>query len=611
MSTATNPGGIATRWRRPTLVGFLPIVGAVVLVVATGAAISNNGYWVLVATTAAITYVLVGGYNVIFGSAGLFSLCHVSLYAVGAYGSVILETTYGWSFIPAALASIAVAMVLGVVIAWPTSRLDGHFLALGTLAFATVASSVMTNWVDVTGGASGFLGIVPPHLFGRDWLGGTLDYFYFCAAVAVVSFVFFRRLSASALGRRFVALRESEVSAQASGINPAATRLLAFALSAMFAAVAGVLYAHLALFISPETFGLSAMLQVLIITFIGGAGYLYGPLIAVFAQVIIDEFVQTSGDGGQLVFGLAIVLVIAFAPTGLMGQLERGWLAAKRRSGRVASTARPAELDTLRLPGARVMSEHPLEVRDIDLSFAGVVAVADVGFVIEPGEVVGLIGPNGAGKTSVVNVITGAVKPQSGSVRMGDVELIGRKPYDVARIGVSRTFQTTHLIPTFDLVTNVMLGRDRFGGATLVEDVLGLPRSLADRRASRETALSLLALVGVADQAAVRASDASYGVIRRAEIAKAMALQPAFLLLDEPGAGLSAFERDEVRDAIQAVATTGVGCLLIDHNVAFVAATCSRLVVVASGKVAVEGATAEVLEHPDVVTAYLGRTVVS
>jgi len=585
---------------------------AVLLVVVVGLLVSGNNFWILIASSAAVAYVFTGSFNVIFGNAGLFSLAHAAIYGAGAYTSVILETTYHWNVVPAALAGMLAGLLAGLLVSLPTARLAGAFLALGTLAFGFAATEVVTNQASVTGGPSGFLGIEPVKLFGHDFVGGTIDYYWLAAAAAVVCFVIFRRLDRSAVGRRFVALRESEIATQAAGINPITTRMLAFCISGLLAGFAGVLNAHLTLFISPDTFSLDVMIQVLIVTLLGGAGYLLGPVFGVAALVAINQGGQRLGDASPLLFGAAIIVVVSFAPTGLVGLGEQLWRRfAPSGLRRGAATAGDGAATTERLKVRPAASHGDLRVEHVELKFQGVTAIRDLSFHINAGEVLGLIGPNGAGKTSVVNVITGRVRPNSGSVFLGDEDLVGRKPYQVARRGVVRTFQTTQLVPTFDLVTNVMLGRDRFAKAGVGEQIVALPRSRNDDALARERAMDLLAHLGIADSARLKASEVPYGILRRAEIAKAMALEPAFLLLDEPGAGLSSYERDEITVAIHAVADAGIGCLLIDHNISFVANACRRLIVLANGELLAEGPTEEVLSHDQVIAAYLGRVAVA
>lgn len=577
--------------------------GAIAVVVLLAVLAGGNGFWIHVITSAAILYILVGSYNIIFGYAGLFSLAHVVLYSIGGYGSVIIEDRLDVGFWIAVPIALVLTTVVALLLSFPTARLGGAFFALGTLALAVGASELTLGWTNVTGGAQGYLGIQPPELFGRVLLGGTIDYYWLVAPLAVICFEVYQRISASAAARRMEALRESEVATESVGIDPRRVRVTAFGLSGLFAGLAGALFAHFQLFISPESFGLHIMIQTLIVLLIGGAGTRLGPVIGVLALVAIQESGEHLGNTSNLVFGGAIIAIIAFAPGGLVSIGAR--LMARLPARFKPRPRRPEAGATL---PERTGDEPAREliVEDVELAFAGVKAIDGVSLNVRSGEVVGLIGPNGAGKTSVVNVISALVGPSAGDVKLDGESLVGLQPYEVARRGVVRTFQRAQMIPTLDLVTNVMLGRDHFSRASLVEEVLHTSRSRRDDDDAYAYALGLLDLMGVLEHAYTKAGDLPYGVLRRAEIARAMAVEPGFLLLDEPGAGLSKDERDEIADAIRAAAARGVGVLLIDHNVGFVASVCQRMTVLSSGRVLAEGATDDVLADREVVAAYLG-----
>lgn len=578
--------------------------GAALVAVVLGLVAGDNAFWIRLLTSAAILYILVGAYNIIFGHAGLFSLAHVVLYSLGGYGSVILEDRAGMSFWVAVPVAMVGTTVVAVLLAYPTARLGGAFFALGTLALAVGAQELTTGWTDVTGGAQGYLGINPPEFFGRMLIGGTLDYYWLVAPLAVICFELFYRSSASSITRRMVALRESTVATEAAGIDPRRVRVTAFGMSGFFAGLAGALFAHRQLFISPESFGLHIMVQTLIVLLIGGAGTRLGPVIGVVALIAIQEGGEQLGSASNLLFGAAIIVIIAFAPGGLVGI---GSLAIRRQVERRRRDDRALAV-RVQLPDPHVQESSPrvLSVTGVELSFAGLKAIDGVDLAVRSGEVLGLIGPNGAGKTSVVNVISARVRPSAGDVQLDGESLVGLQPYEIARRGVVRTFQTARLIPNFDLVTNVMLGRVTHARASLLGEIVHSPRSRRDDDEAYAFALGLLELMGVHEHAHTRAADLPYGVLRRAEIARAMALEPSFLLLDEPGAGLSRGERDEIAEAIRKVAERGVGVILIDHNVQFVASVCRRLVVLSSGRILAEGPTEEVLERRDVVSAYLG-----
>lgn len=591
----------------------LRVLAVAIVVGSIGLYVDGNAFWIRLATTAAIFYILCGSFNLIFGYAGLFHLGHVAIYGVGAYTSVVLISRHDLSFWVASPVAILVCAILGVLVAWPTAKLGGLFLAVGTLAFGVGLEEVFLHWDGVTGGFIGFSDIRVPSLLGVELQGGTIQYYWFAAIVAGLCFEIFSRTASGPVGRKFIALRESEIATESVAIDPVRVRTLAFAYAGAFAGLAGSLYAHFVLYISPESFSLSQMIEILIVVLIGGAGSRLGPVLGVVALVVLKEWGHSVGDASPLMLGVAIVLVISFAPSGLVG-VSTGLIRTLRRRPELAigTPVIDATVDEVApsIHDAADPGHHRLVVDDVSLQFDGLLALSHVSFEVRSAEVVGLIGPNGAGKTSAVNVMTGRVTPTAGQVRLDDRDLVGLKPHEIARAGVVRTFQSTRLIPTFDLVTNVMLSRHALATATTPEQLLGLPRAAADDEVAREEALRLLHIVGVGALAGVQAQDLPYGVQRRAEIAKALALRPTFLLLDEPGAGLSSFEREEVADAISAAARQGVGCLLIDHNIPFVAKACSRLVVLTSGEILVEGETSDVLGDVGVIEAYLGTAAV-
>ena len=605
-----EPGGGAAppAGRRRWIGDLARLVAVTVFAAGLGLLTADDGFLLRLVTSSAILYVLVAAYNVIFGYAGLFNLAHVAIYGVAGYAAVIAEARLGLSFWLSLPVAVVVALVASLIVAFPTSRLGGAFFALGTLAFAVGVEEVTVGWSDLTGGANGFLGIAPPTVAGVDLFSGELPFYWLVAIIAVVCFELFYRFGRSRVARELIAVRESVVAAQACGIDPWRRRLLAFAVSGAFAGLAGTLVAHQMLFLSPESSSLHVMINVLIVLLIGGGGTRLGPVIGVLALVAIQEVGERLGDMSNLLFGVVIIAIFVLAPRGLVGL---GSQVAARLPERLRRGARrgPVVLHAaVALPDPEIgAAERALEVRGVDLAFAGVTALREVGFAVRRGEVLGLIGPNGAGKTSVVNVVSGIVAPQAGSVLLGGDDLIGLTPHAVARRGVVRTFQRAQIVAEMDLVTNVMLGRGGAGRSRLAGQLLDLPRSRRDDEEAYHHCLGLLELVGVAHHAHDTARDLPYGVLRRAEIARAMALDPAFLLLDEPGAGLSSFERDEIATAIRAAVGRGVGCLLIDHNVSFVSSLCQDLVVLAGGEVIAAGDAATVLAHGAVVEAYLGK----
>ena len=242
--------------------------------------------------------------------------------------------------------------------------------------------------------------------------------------------------------------------------------------------------------------------------------------------------------------------------------------------------------------GGQTDAAQTLEARQIVVAFGGLRAIDDVSVNLAPGEVFGLIGPNGAGKTTLVNVLTGFQKPSSGKVLLGGVDLIGQSADQVARQGLARTFQAVRLFRDLLVIENLE--------AAAVGSGLG-------RREARQRAMRVLEWIGFEHKAQMRADSLPYGEERRVGIARALATAPKYVLLDEPAAGLSDAECDDLMELISRIpAQFGCGVLLIEHNMRVVMGACGRVQVIDGGKTIAEGTPEEIQRHDDVIRAYLG-----
>jgi branched-chain amino acid transport system permease protein len=247
-----------------------------------------------------------------------------------------------------------------------------------------------------------------------------------------------------------------------------------------------------------------------------------------------------------------------------------------------------------------------LVLTGVQVRFGGTVAVEDLSMSLGPGEVVGLIGPNGAGKTSVLNAVTGDVRCSRGNVELGQTQLSGRSPEQIVQLGVARTFQTPQFVPNLNLIENAMMASDGTSRVGMLGQVIGTSRARDAEQNGRDEASRLLRDFRIDHQAGSHAREQTYGTLRIAELVRNLMLNPAFLLLDEPGAGLTEMERGELAAHIGEVKARGIGVLIVDHNMALIHATCSRVYVLDHGTLIAEGAPSEVLAHRDVISAYLG-----
>ncbi len=253
-----------------------------------------------------------------------------------------------------------------------------------------------------------------------------------------------------------------------------------------------------------------------------------------------------------------------------------------------------------------VAEAAPLRVEALALSFGGIQVLQDIALQFQPGEITGLIGPNGAGKTSFFNCLTGLYAPQKGSILLGDMRLEGVPPAGRAALGFSRSFQHVALCPELSVVENVMIGLDRQSEGGWLDAFLPLPRGRRERTHNRQLALDALTRLGIADLADASPTQLPPGVLRLAEIARAIAGEPRVLLLDEPAAGLNSVETHELAEALKRLRSPGLVLVVVEHDMDLIMEVCDTIHVLNVGRLLASGKPAEIRANPDVVRVYLG-----
>ena len=559
-------------------------------------------FWITLADYAGIAAIVAIGLVVLTGYGGMTSFGQATFMGFGAYTTAILTTRYGispWLALPCALAvSGAMAVLIGAV----TLRLSGHFLALGTIAWSVSAYYLFAN-LDLFGRNDGISGI-PPLTIGSTRLVGSLDVLpVILAAVGLVLWGT-RNLLDSRAGRAVRALRGGAGAAASFGVDLFRARLLAFTYAGVLAGLAGWLYAHMQRSVNPTPFGLNAGIEYLLMAVIGGVATLPGALLgAAFVTVINDKLqdvlpklLGAAGNYETIVFGVLLVLLLQAAPEGLWPLLVRR---RARTSRPVHADAAPLPRRTLPAPGTPV-----LRVEHLRKQFGGLVAVNDITFHLDAGEIVGLIGPNGAGKSTTFNLLTGVAAPSGGTLRLLGQAVAHATPQGVARLGVARSFQHVKLVPGMSVLENVAIGAHLRGHAGALRGLLRLNR--AEDAALFAEAARQIARVGLAADAHRPADSLALGPQRIVEIARALCLDPALLLLDEPAAGLRHAEKQELATLLRRLRTDGVTILLVEHDMEFVMGLADRLVVMVFGTKLAEGDADTVRANPEVVEAYLG-----
>jgi branched-chain amino acid transport system ATP-binding protein len=247
-----------------------------------------------------------------------------------------------------------------------------------------------------------------------------------------------------------------------------------------------------------------------------------------------------------------------------------------------------------------------LQAERLSIAFGGLRAVDNVTLSIEPDQVFSIIGPNGSGKTTLFNLVSGIYRPDDGQIWLGSETVTGLSPHELARKGLSRTFQNLQIFSRMSVLENVMVGRHRHETTGVLADIVHWPTVAAQNRATRETALAALARVGLVDHANRPAGSLPYGALKRLELARALASEPVLLLLDEPAAGCNPVETEELDRVIRSIVDDGITVVLVEHDMRLVMNISDRIHVLAGGRTLTEGTPAEVRANPAVIEAYLG-----
>ncbi|SDI50920.1 branched-chain amino acid ABC transporter ATP-binding protein/permease [Alloyangia pacifica] len=547
-----------------------------------------GGYTQFVFGLVAIWTILCTGLNVLFGLTGLVSLGQVGFFAIGAYAHAILMQA-GLSFWLALPLGTLIAAAVGCLLAVPAVRMAGPFLAMVTIAFAFIVEHLAIEWRGLTGGQNGLMGFDAPSLLGTTF--GERELVMLAIVLAGILLLGYRRLTASGWGMGMAALRDQEIAASSLGFNPFLTKLSAFAIAAGTAGLAGGLFASLMQFIAPSNFMLSQSILFLFAVILGGAGTVLGPVVGAAIVVFLPEALSGMSEYRLLVFGALLIAVMLIAPRGVVGTIA-GFLPRREAKAGACDQETVLRYISPEMP-------HPLTVTDLGITFGGVKAVAGASFTAAPGEVTSVIGPNGAGKTTLLNMISGFYTPGSGRIETAGTEIAGWPMHATSRLGVARTFQATRLFGSLGAEANVISAfpKGRFGApfATLANE---------ERRA---LALGLLELVGFTGDAATPAADLPHVDRRLVEIARALALRPHVLLLDEPAAGLMHADKMTLAALLRRIADLGIAVVLVEHDMDMVMGISDRILAMDAGVPIAFDTPESIRANPQVIAAYLGE----
>jgi branched-chain amino acid transport system permease protein len=540
--------------------------------------------------------------------AGVVSLGHAAFFASGAYISAILTVRIGLN----PWISMAIAATITVVFAYlfsvPFLKLRRAYLAMATLGLGEVFFLLVKDMTEVTGGVNGIPGI-PYLMLGRILLKEDWQIFFIVGFFVIIFVYLAENIGKTRLGRAYHAIRTNETAAQAMGIDVQKELSRVFCFSALVSALSGSMLAHFITFISPESFTLQFSFTLLIIVIIGGAN-IWGGLATTILLIGFSEIFRGLHDLSLGLYGLLLIVALFVFPEGLSVLFPQSDVRRKistNNTDPISFSPQNSKNFKKSEEALQFRETKILELSDVSKNFGGTEALSKVSLSVDSHQILGIIGPNGAGKTTLLNVINGFLTPREGKVMFQSVDVTHKTPHEMARLGLGRTFQLINLFKGRTVIENVMVGCHLKGGAGMLIGGLNLGQARHEETKIRNTAMRSLEFLGLVDRAYDVVENLSYGEQKLVELARALAMEPNLLLLDEPAAGLNSTETEKLSEILRRVRKQGITIILVEHNMPLVMNLSDLVFVLDFGRGIALGTPEEVSKNREVIRAYLGQ----
>ncbi len=618
MSAARGPWATIRSFQGPLLVALAILV--------VGLLVSREDY--LLQGSIAISFAIAAtGLGLALGLAGEYLLGQLALFAASAYVTAVLTSNYEWSFWLAAGVGTAAATAIGLAMSLVALRISKFYFALVGFFLVSLIPNIVQLFEKQTGGSAGMVIYDSVNFFGKEL--ETKGLFFLAGAALVLALLLVRNVRNSPLGIQMRRMRDSTAALSASGMQPWRVRVAVYVLSSILAGVGGAVFSHLGGFLQPTQFELTYTILLFAAVLVGGSTTLVGPTLGVVILYVVPRVVINVEGYSDMVYGGIVLLAVILFPGGIEDAYQgaRRWVTAKvarRRGEEEELAALEAALD----PDAAEEFVSPdklvkemLAMREgVDLGkslrilgarkqYGGVLALDfedEDSVTVAPGKVHLLLGPNGSGKTTLLNAMCGYAPLTQGSVKIGDSDVTSRSPARIAKLGISRSFQTPSLpdeVTPMELLTAALTYQESL---SYVHWLLSDPLAWRVRRRAREHAARIADAAGLEDVADQPCSALTSGQRRIVDVLLALSRPSSIVLLDEPAAGLSQRERKQLGATIEALAAAGLSFLVVEHDLELAMQIADEVSVLAEGHLLTHGTPEDVTNHRGVREVLIG-----